>query len=33
MIDIRDISGDIRLSVQINSGAKGVCTLGDRGDG
>ena len=28
MIDIRDISGDIRLSVQINSGAKGVCTLG-----
>lgn len=28
MIDIRDISGDIRLSVQINSGAKGVCSLG-----
>lgn len=28
VLDIRDISGDIRLSVQINSGAKGVCTLG-----
>lgn len=28
VIDIRDISGNIRLSVQINSGAKGVCSLG-----
>lgn len=28
MIDIRDISGGIRLSVQINRGAKGVCSLG-----
>lgn len=28
MLDIRDISGDIRLSVQINRGAKGVCSLG-----
>ena len=28
VLDIRDISGDIRLSVQINRGAKGVCSLG-----
>ena len=28
VIDIRDISGNIRYSTPINSGAKGVCSLG-----